>query len=85
MYILIYNAYTAHARTHTDCTPIGENNAMVVDREAYSLSAGFALGLVCIGMGEQKGNASLADLCIPSKLYHYMTGTHRKNERVVHG
>ena len=50
---------------------------MTVDREAYSLCAGFSLGMVTLGKGEQL--TDLADLNISNRLYWYMTGKHRKH------
>ncbi|CAK8684094.1 unnamed protein product [Clavelina lepadiformis] len=47
------------------------------EREAYSLSSGFALGMVLLGKGDRM--PELSDLNISEKLFHYMTGKHKRN------
>jgi len=59
-----------------DCSHTSESE-LVRDREAYALSAGFALGLVSLGLGEECPN--LGDLSISKKLHQYMSGAHRTN------
>jgi anaphase-promoting complex subunit 1 len=52
------------------------------DRESYCLSAGLALGMVCLGQGEQvvvaDSRCTTGDVRAPrtltDTLYHYMTG-----------
>ena len=48
------------------------SNDRLQDREGYSLAAGLALGLVCLGQGNQA--AGLADLHIENTLRKYIAG-----------
>jgi anaphase-promoting complex subunit 1 len=61
--------------------PVSDLN--VLDREAYTLSCGFALGMVNLCRGETvksrseasgSGNAGLSDLRIDERLYRYIVG-----------
>jgi anaphase-promoting complex subunit 1 len=55
----------------------------MVDREAYSLSAGFALGLVCLGQGPYA--VGLADLNLADRLTLYMDGGRKPDRATVAG
>ncbi|GAA6069291.1 anaphase-promoting complex subunit 1 isoform X1 [Tachysurus ichikawai] len=46
------------------------------DRESYSLAAGLALGMVCLGHGSNL--IGMTDLNVPEQLYQYMVGGHRR-------
>ena len=46
----------------------------IADREAYVLSAGFALGMVNLGKGKSGAAAGLQDLKIEERLGQYLTG-----------
>jgi Anaphase-promoting complex subunit 1 len=50
------------------------NDASTVDREAYALSCGLALGMITLAKGGSGGNAGLADLEIEERLYRYVVG-----------
>jgi anaphase-promoting complex subunit 1 len=50
------------------------NDVNVVDREAYTLSCGIALGMVNLAQGVGNANAGLADLRISERLYRYIVG-----------
>jgi len=45
-----------------------------VDRESYSLIAGFSLGLITMGEGESLVKGGLADLNLPDVLHNHMLG-----------
>jgi anaphase-promoting complex subunit 1 len=49
-----------------------------IDREGYALSAGLALGLVCLGRGNEA--VGLADLHIEDRLHHYLAGGSERTE-----
>ena len=52
------------------------------DREAYTLAAGLALGMVTLGKGSDGGAAGLADLQIEQRLHRAMVGgKERPDER----
>lgn len=59
-----------------DRTPNSESE-VCPEREAYALSAGFALGMVTLGKGDAM--PELSDLNMSDKLYHFMTGKHRRS------
>jgi hypothetical protein len=52
--------------------PIHESST--IDREAYALSCGLALGMITLANGGSGGNAGLADLEIEQRLYRYVVG-----------
>lgn len=56
--------------------PPGPEMENCVERESYSLTAGLALGLVTLGLGEQP--AGLRDLQLPDTLHHYMVGGNKR-------
>uniref|UniRef100_A0A182MRE7 Uncharacterized protein n=1 Tax=Anopheles culicifacies TaxID=139723 RepID=A0A182MRE7_9DIPT len=56
--------------------PPGPEMENYVERESYSLTAGLALGLVTLGLGD--GSTSLHDLALPDTLYYYMNGGNRR-------
>jgi hypothetical protein len=45
-----------------------------IDREAYTLSCGLALGMINLAKGGSGGDAGLADLDIEQRLYRYVVG-----------
>lgn len=47
-----------------------------IERESYALTAGLALGLVTLGLGESP--AGLLDLQIPDTLHYYMVGGNKR-------
>lgn len=47
-----------------------------LDREAYSLTAGFALGLILLEKG--KKSLTIMDSTFTDELYHYMIGGHKE-------
>jgi anaphase-promoting complex subunit 1 len=81
---LLYQGSSHRMMTEFLLNEIGKrpsNDVNVVDREAYTLSCGIALGMVnlCQGEGmnsdgEGSGNAGLADLRIEDRLYRYIVG-----------
>jgi len=78
---LLYQGSSHRMMTEFLLNEIGQrpsNDGNVVDREAYTLSCGIALGMVnlCKGQGEglSNGNAGLADLRIEERLYRYIVG-----------
>ncbi|KAJ8248603.1 hypothetical protein GJAV_G00243760 [Gymnothorax javanicus] len=56
--------------------PPGPEMEYCTDRESYSLAAGLALGMVCLGHGSNL--IGMADLNVPEQLYQYMVGGHRR-------
>lgn len=50
------------------------NEASTIDREAYALSCGLALGMISLAKGGSGGNAGLVDLEIEERLYRYVVG-----------
>ncbi|XP_035908102.1 anaphase-promoting complex subunit 1 [Anopheles stephensi] len=56
--------------------PPGPEMENYVERESYSLTAGLALGLVTLGLGDS--SSSLHDLALPDTLYYYMNGGNRR-------
>ncbi len=78
---LLYQGSSHRMMTEFLLNEIGKrpsNDMNVMDREAYTLSCGIALGMVnlCQGEGEGRGNrnAGLADLRIEERLYRYIVG-----------
>lgn len=78
---LLYQGSSHRMMTEFLLNEIGKrpsNDVNVVDREAYALSCGIALGMVNLGRGEGEGqtngNAGLADLRIEERLYRYIVG-----------
>ena len=78
---LLYQGSSHRMMTEFLLNEIGKrptNDANVVDREAYILSCGIALGMVNLCQGETEGggsgNAGIADLRIEEKLYRYIVG-----------
>uniref|UniRef100_A0A8C5E795 Anaphase-promoting complex subunit 1 n=1 Tax=Gouania willdenowi TaxID=441366 RepID=A0A8C5E795_GOUWI len=56
--------------------PPGPEMEYCTDRESYSLAAGLALGMVCLGHGSNL--IGMTDLNVPEQLYQYMVGGHRR-------
>nr|XP_033469621.1 anaphase-promoting complex subunit 1 isoform X3 [Epinephelus lanceolatus] len=56
--------------------PPGPEMEYCTDRESYSLAAGLALGMVCLGHGSNL--IGMIDLNVPEQLYQYMVGGHRR-------
>ncbi|XP_054654988.1 anaphase-promoting complex subunit 1 isoform X1 [Dunckerocampus dactyliophorus] len=56
--------------------PPGPEMEYCTDRESYSLAAGLALGMVCLGQGSNL--IGMSDLKVPEQLYQYMVGGHRR-------
>ncbi|XP_041774338.1 anaphase-promoting complex subunit 1 [Anopheles merus] len=56
--------------------PPGPEMENYVERESYALTAGLALGLVTLGLGDC--SSSLHDLALPDTLYYYMNGGNRR-------
>ncbi|XP_061646236.1 anaphase-promoting complex subunit 1 [Phyllopteryx taeniolatus] len=56
--------------------PPGPEMECCTDRESYSLAAGLALGMVCLGQGSNL--IGMSDLNVPEQLYQYMVGGHRR-------
>ncbi|XP_053668809.1 anaphase-promoting complex subunit 1 [Anopheles marshallii] len=56
--------------------PPGPEMENYVERESFSLTAGLALGLVTLGLGDSC--SSLHDLALPDTLYYYMNGNNRR-------
>ncbi|XP_034407430.1 anaphase-promoting complex subunit 1 isoform X2 [Cyclopterus lumpus] len=56
--------------------PPGPEMEYCTDRESYSLAAGLALGMVCLGHGSNL--IGMMDLNVPEQLYQYMVGGHRR-------
>uniref|UniRef100_A0A8C7V6Z4 Anaphase promoting complex subunit 1 n=1 Tax=Oncorhynchus mykiss TaxID=8022 RepID=A0A8C7V6Z4_ONCMY len=56
--------------------PPGPEMEYCTDRESYSLAAGLALGMVCLGHGSNL--IGMSDLNVPEQLYQYMVGGHRR-------
>jgi len=74
---LLYQGSSHRMMTEFLLNEIGKrpsNDVNVVDREAYTLSCGVALGMVNLAQGEGNGNAGLADLKIAERLYRYIVG-----------
>ncbi|XP_069035969.1 anaphase-promoting complex subunit 1 [Lepisosteus oculatus] len=57
--------------------PPGPEMEYCTDRESYSLAAGLALGMVCLGHGSNL--TGMSDLNVPEQLYQYMVGGHRRS------
>ncbi|XP_043916095.1 anaphase-promoting complex subunit 1 [Protopterus annectens] len=55
--------------------PPGPEMEYCTDRESYSLAAGMALGMVCLGLGSNM--IGMSDLNVPDQLYQYMVGGHK--------
>uniref|UniRef100_A0A4W3IWB9 Anaphase promoting complex subunit 1 n=1 Tax=Callorhinchus milii TaxID=7868 RepID=A0A4W3IWB9_CALMI len=62
--------------------PPGPEMENCTDRESYSLAAGLALGMVCLGHGSNL--IGMSDLNVPDQLYQYMVGGHRRSQPGVH-
>ncbi|XP_051781384.1 anaphase-promoting complex subunit 1 isoform X2 [Erpetoichthys calabaricus] len=58
--------------------PPGPEMEYCTDRESYSLAAGLALGMVCLGHGSNL--IGMSDLNVPEQLYQYMVGGHRRSQ-----
>lgn len=78
---LLYQGSSHRMMTEFLLNEIGKrpsNDINVVDREAYTLSCGIALGMVNLCRGEAEGrgnrNSGLADLRIEERLYRYIVG-----------
>ncbi|XP_053948485.1 anaphase-promoting complex subunit 1 isoform X1 [Anastrepha ludens] len=56
--------------------PPGPEMENSIERESYALTAGLALGLVTLGLGESP--AGLLDLQIPDTLHYYMVGGNKR-------
>uniref|UniRef100_A0A182PT72 Uncharacterized protein n=1 Tax=Anopheles epiroticus TaxID=199890 RepID=A0A182PT72_9DIPT len=56
--------------------PPGPEMENYVERESYALTAGLALGLVTLGLGDC--SSSLHDLALPDTLFYYMNGGNRR-------
>lgn len=50
------------------------HDSSTIDREAYALSCGMALGMITLANGGSGGNTGLADLEIEQRLYRYIVG-----------
>ena len=50
------------------------HDSSTIDREAYTLSCGLALGMITLAKGGSGSNAGLADLEIEQRLYRYIVG-----------
>jgi len=50
------------------------HDSSTVDREAYTISCGLALGMINLAKGGSGNNAGLADLDIEQRLYRYVVG-----------
>ncbi|KAI2658109.1 Anaphase-promoting complex subunit 1 [Labeo rohita] len=61
--------------------PPGPEMEYCTDRESYSLAAGLALGMVCLGHGSNL--IGMTDLNVPEQLYQYMVGGHRRTHAGV--
>ncbi|MEE6474887.1 hypothetical protein FKM82_010525 [Ascaphus truei] len=57
--------------------PPGPEMEYCTDRESYSLVAGLALGMVCLGHGSNL--IGMSDLNVPEQLYQYMVGGHKRS------
>ncbi|XP_053169492.1 anaphase-promoting complex subunit 1 isoform X1 [Hemicordylus capensis] len=62
--------------------PPGPEMEYCTDRESYSLAAGLALGMVCLGHGSNL--IGMLDLNVPEQLYQYMVGGHRRFQAGMH-
>ncbi|CAN0504049.1 unnamed protein product [Rangifer tarandus platyrhynchus] len=62
--------------------PPGPEMEYCTDRESYSLAAGLALGMVCLGHGSDL--IGMSDLNVPEQLYQYMAGGHRRFQAGMH-
>ncbi|XP_008118296.1 anaphase-promoting complex subunit 1 isoform X2 [Anolis carolinensis] len=62
--------------------PPGPEMEYCTDRESYSLAAGLALGMVCLGHGSNL--IGMSDLNVPEQLYQYMVGGHRRFQTGMH-
>uniref|UniRef100_A0A8D2LF30 Anaphase-promoting complex subunit 1 n=1 Tax=Varanus komodoensis TaxID=61221 RepID=A0A8D2LF30_VARKO len=62
--------------------PPGPEMEYCTDRESYSLAAGLALGMVCLGHGSSL--IGMSDLNVPEQLYQYMVGGHRRFQAGMH-
>ena len=78
---LLYQGSSHRMMTEFLLNEIGKrpsNDINVLDREAYTLSCGIALGMVNLCQGEAEGrsngNSGLADLRIEERLYRYIVG-----------
>jgi anaphase-promoting complex subunit 1 len=78
---LLYQGSSHRMMTEFLLNEIGKrpsNDVNVVDREAYTLSCGIALGMVNLCQGEAEGrgsgNSGLSDLRIEERLYRYIIG-----------
>lgn len=84
---LLYQGSSHRMMTEFLLNEIGKrpsNDLSVLDREAYTLSCGIALGMVNLCKGESElrgsGNAGLADLRIEERLYTYIVGGFEDSE-----
>ncbi|MBN3279981.1 APC1 protein, partial [Polyodon spathula] len=66
------------AATCSPGRPPGPEMEYCTDRESYSLAAGLALGMVCLGHGSNL--IGMSDLNVPEQLYQYMVGGHRRSQ-----
>ncbi|XP_063299741.1 anaphase-promoting complex subunit 1 isoform X2 [Pelobates fuscus] len=57
--------------------PPGPEMEYCTDRESYSLAAGLALGMVCLGHGSNL--IGMSDLNVTEQLYQYMVGGHKRS------
>ncbi|KAG8444074.1 hypothetical protein GDO86_009313 [Hymenochirus boettgeri] len=57
--------------------PPGPEMEYCTDRESYSLAAGLALGMVCLGHGSNL--IGMSDLNVPEQLYQYMVGGYKRS------
>ncbi|KAM7172817.1 anaphase-promoting complex subunit 1 isoform 5-T5 [Macrochelys suwanniensis] len=62
--------------------PPGPEMEYCTDRESYSLAAGLALGMVCLGHGSNL--IGMSDLNVPEQLYQYMVGGHKRFQAGMH-
>uniref|UniRef100_A0A8C8SU53 Anaphase-promoting complex subunit 1 n=1 Tax=Pelusios castaneus TaxID=367368 RepID=A0A8C8SU53_9SAUR len=62
--------------------PPGPEMEYCTDRESYSLAAGLALGMVCLGHGSNL--IGMSDLNVPEQLYQYMVGGHKRFQAGIH-
>uniref|UniRef100_A0A8C4Q8K5 Anaphase-promoting complex subunit 1 middle domain-containing protein n=1 Tax=Eptatretus burgeri TaxID=7764 RepID=A0A8C4Q8K5_EPTBU len=58
--------------------PPGPEMQNCTDREAYSLAAGLALGMVCLGHGSNL--VGMSDLNVPDQLFQYMVGGQKRRQ-----
>uniref|UniRef100_A0A6I8P4H6 Anaphase-promoting complex subunit 1 n=1 Tax=Ornithorhynchus anatinus TaxID=9258 RepID=A0A6I8P4H6_ORNAN len=83
---LVYQAtthrHTAEVLLAEIGRPPGPEMEYCTDRESYSLAAGLALGMVCLGHGSNL--IGMSDLNVPEQLYQYMVGGHRRFQAGMH-